>query len=128
MQNLILLELNELILPYVERYIERGKLPGFQTLLRRHGYHVTDSEKSYAHLEPWIQWVSAHTGLPYDAHKIFRLGDIIGATVPQIFEVLEKRGISVGAVSPMNVENRLSAAAFFVPDPWTNSKVTGAAD
>jgi hypothetical protein len=126
MQNLILLELNEVMFPYVERYIKNGRLPHFRRMFDRYGYSVTNSEHVYSHLEPWIQWVSAHTGLSFDSHKIFRLGDMVGAQIPQVFEILEQQGISVGAVSPMNAENRLRNAAFFLPDPWTRSSVTGA--
>jgi hypothetical protein len=128
MQDLIVLELNEVTLPYVEHYVRQGRLPAFRTLLERHGYGVTESESTYSNLEPWIQWVSAHTGLTFDAHKIFRLGDIVGAPVRQVFELLEENGVTVGAVSPMNAENRLKNPAFFIPDPWTRGTVAGSHD
>jgi hypothetical protein len=44
--------------------------------------------------------------------------------LPQIWEQLEGRGLSVGAISPMNAKNRLRDAAFFVPDPWTSTHPT----
>ena len=128
MQDLIVLELNEVTMPYVERYVQRGYLPNFRVLLNRYGYSVTESETNYSSLEPWIQWVSAHTGLPFSAHKIFRLGDIVGSPIRQVFEVLEERGVTVGAVSPLNAENRLGNAAFFIPDPWTRGTVAGSRD
>jgi hypothetical protein len=128
MRELLLIELNEVMFPYVEHYIRKGRLPHFAALFEQHGYGLTDSKESYANLEPWIQWVSAHTGLPYESHRVFRLGDIVGKPIPQIFELLEQRGISVGAVSPMNAENRLRNAAFFVPDPWTKGRVSGGRD
>ena len=34
---------------------------------------------------------------------------------------LEERGLTVGAISPMNAENRLKKQAYFIPDPWTNT-------
>lgn len=63
-------------------------------------------------LEPWIQWVTAHTGLTFEQHNVFRLGDIADKDIPQIWEYLETNGISVGAVSPMNANNRVSKAVF----------------
>ena len=36
--------------------------------------------------------------------------------------MIEDRGYSVGAISPMNVANRLLKPKFFIPDPWTNTK------
>ena len=70
-------------------------------------------------------WVTAHTGLSYAEHRVFRLGDIADRDLPQIWEQLEEQGMTVGAVSPMNARNRTRAAAFFVPDPWTPTHVTG---
>ena len=34
---------------------------------------ITESESEYENLEPWIQWPSVHTGLPFKDHKILRL-------------------------------------------------------
>jgi hypothetical protein len=81
----------------------------------------TSAETRYVDLEPWIQWVSVHSGLAGPAHGIFRLGDIVHSSVPQFFEQLESTGLRVGAVSPMNAANRLKAPAYFVPDPWTHT-------
>ena len=58
----------------------------------------------------------------YDQHGIFRLGDIINfPEEKQIFEIIENRGFKVGAISPMNAENRLKNPSYFIPDPWTNT-------
>lgn len=122
--QLLFLELNEVNFRYLDAYIARGELPAFRTFLERHGYSETTSERNYNELEPWIQWVTAHTGLPLAGHGVFRLGDIVTRDIPQIWEVLEARGLTVGAISPMNAKNRLKQPAFFVPDPWTSTSVT----
>lgn len=125
MGRTILLGLNEINFDYVRRYVERGYLPGFGALLREHGLIRTRAEERYEWLEPWIQWVTVHTGLPYEGHGVFRLGDIVGRDVPQLFEDLERRGFTVGAISPMNAENRLRRTPYFVPDPWTGTPASG---
>ena len=38
---------------------------------------------------------------------------------------MEAEGLSVGAVSPFNAENRLKNPSFFVPDPWTKTEPSG---
>lgn len=124
MQPLLLVELNELNFEFVRRYVERGHLPSFSLLLKQYGLRTTFSEVVYEHIEPWIQWVTAHTGKTFDEHRVFRLGDIIGAKLDQIWEVLERSGVKVGTVSPMNAENRLRTPAFFIPDPWTPTRVS----
>ena len=122
--QLLLLELNEVNFDFVESYAAAGKLPVVGSLIRRHGVSRTTSEHSYERLEPWIQWVTAHTGLSFAEHGVFRLGDIVKHDIPQIWEALESRGFSVGAISPMNAKHRAKQPAFFVPDPWTPTDVT----
>src|SRR5687767_4277118 len=124
MQPMVLVELNEVSFDFAREYAAQGRLPSFATLIARHGLGTTTSETAYENIEPWIQWVSAHTGKTFDEHRVFRLGDIVGSNVQQIWEILECRGVSVGAVSPMNATNRLNNPAFFVPDPWTRCRVT----
>ena len=122
--NVIMLELNEINFDFISKYIEQGHLPNFKALFLQYGYSFTESEKKYEELEPWIQWVTAHTGKSLDEHNVFRLGDIVQHDIEQIWEQLEARGLSVGAVSPMNAKNRTQNACFFIPDPWTKTRVT----
>ncbi len=121
---LLFLELNEVNFDFLRGYAEQGRLPTFKRLLGAHGYALTTSETEYERIEPWIQWVTAHTGKPYVDHGVFRLGDIVNHDIPQVWEQLEGRGLRVGAMSPMNAKNRLRNAAFFVPDPWTSTDIT----
>jgi hypothetical protein len=123
---LILLELNEVNLDIAARYVEPLGLTNLGLLLRK-SLRSTSAESRYAELEPWIQWVSVHSGLDGPAHGIFRLGDIVGSAVPQFFEQLESAGLRIGAVSPMNAANRLKAPAYFLPDPWTHTPTDSSA-
>ncbi|MDB9760173.1 hypothetical protein OAB61_01365 [bacterium] len=122
----ILLGLNELNFDYIKFYINKGLLPNFKKLFEIQPPIETISEKEYKLLEPWVQWVTIHTGKTFEEHKIFRLGDIVNnPELSQIFEELEAEGLSVGAVSPFNAENRLKNPSFFVPDPWTKTNPSG---
>jgi|SRR5882672_1365307 len=124
MGQLLFLELNEISFESVSFYCSKGKLPNFRELIEEIGWSRTTSEQAYEHLEPWIQWVTAHTGLSFAEHGVFRLGDIVNRDLPQIWEMLEDKGLKVGAISPMNAKHRLRNAAFFVPDPWTATDCT----
>lgn len=124
MARFLLLELNELNFDHVRHYAARGGLPTLARLIERHGVVETTSERRYEELEPWIQWVTAHTGMPLAEHGVFRLGDVVRHDFPQIWEELEAEGLKVGAISPMNANNRTRNAAFFVPDPWTPTTLT----
>jgi hypothetical protein len=123
--TVLMLELNEINFEHVRSYVQLGKLPQLASLLDKYPLVETTSEKNYEELEPWIQWVTAHTGLSLAEHGVFRLGDVAGQDLRQIWEVLENEGLKVGAISPMNATNRCRHPAFFVPDPWTKTRVTG---
>ena len=120
MRKLILIELNEINFQAVEHYISHSSdLPNFERLLREFYRYQTTSEVEYSTLEPWIQWVSVHTGLSFEEHGVFRLGDMVENANDQIFEVVERQGATVGVLGAMNAANKLKRAAFFIPDPWT---------
>lgn len=120
-KKLIFLQLNEINFDVVRKYVELDFLPNFSQLLSSFHSLETFAESKYVELEPWIQWVSAQTGKTYSEHRVFRLGDIVNSHVPQVFELLEERGLRVGALSPMNARNELRSPAYFVPDPWTET-------
>ena len=88
--KLILLELNEITFPWLESYIRAGYLPEFAKLFGTYSVCTTSSEEDYDHWEPWIQWVSIHTGKTFAEHGIFRLGDIQNLKSEQIWDFLEK--------------------------------------
>lgn len=122
-KHLIFLELNEINFDVVTQYVaaDATRFPALKKLLS--GAQIrTSCEKQYEELEPWIQWASVHTGKTYAEHGVFRLGDMVGSKVPQIFEQLERAGLKVGAISAMNAENRLKQPAYFIPDPWTQTQ------
>lgn len=125
MTSVVVLELNEVNFDFVKAYASQGQLPEFNRLIQTHGLSETTSEREYREWEPWIQWVTAHSGKTLAEHGVFRLGDIVDADVDQIWEQLERQGLSVAAMSPMNASNRLTSPAFFLPDPWTKTAMTG---
>lgn len=125
MKKTFLIELNEINFEFIQYYNGKEKLPNIGSLIENHGIVQTSSEEKYEEIEPWIQWVSAHTGKTFADHGVFRLGDAVGRNLHQIWEHLEAAGLRVGAVSPMNAENRTHNAAFFMPDPWTGTRTTG---
>lgn len=123
---MILFGMNEVNMEYVRDYTTRGELPTLTALLKDTALVRTASEKLHRELEPWIQWVSIQTGKSFSEHGIFRLGDVTDQSHVQIWEYLEaEQGVRVAALSPMNAANRAENPAFFVPDPWTETKVTG---
>lgn len=123
-KNLTLYALNEINFHYLKMYADKYNLKNCKKLLD--APHVsTKGEETYELLEPWIQWVSVHTGKEYSEHEVFRLGQKLNSQTEQIFEKIENLGYSVGAISPMNAQNRLNDATFFIPDPWIDTHPSG---
>src|SRR5258708_3077736 len=62
--------------PLLKRWMDPGKVPNFSALYNSSQVFTSIADVSEAdYLEPWIQWYSIHTGLPYDEHKVFYLTD-----------------------------------------------------
>ena len=124
MSGVLVLEFNELNLEAVKRMVGCGRLPNFAKLMQAGVVVKTTVEEEYVKLEPWIQWVSAHTGKRQDQHKAFNLSDIQHSNVRQIWEVLDAQGVACGVVSPMNARCGDLKKGFFIPDPWSVSNDT----
>lgn len=120
-KKVILIQLNEINFELADQYIKKNNLKTLEKIVNFNRIN-TYSESEYELLEPWIQWASFSTGKEAKEHRIFRLGDIKNVKTVQIYEKIEQLGFSVGAVCPMNTENRLKKPAFFISDPWTNTQ------
>ena len=124
-KNLLFIELNEINFDIVKSYINKGhNLINLKKIILMQGI-ITTSESKYEEIEPWIQWPSVHTGLSFEDHKIFRLGDFVNSDKEQFFEKIEAAGYKVGAISPMNASNKLINPCYFIPDPWTQTETDG---
>ena len=83
----ILLGLNELNFDYIKFYINQGLLPNLKKIFNIQPPIKTTSENDYKLLEPWVQWVTIHTGKTFEEHSVFRLGDIVNN--PQLSQIFE---------------------------------------
>ncbi|SHK29783.1 hypothetical protein SAMN05443637_104283 [Pseudonocardia thermophila] len=117
----ILIEFNELSPRLLDRFIAEGHLPAFRAFRDSSVVFTTDAGEDPPALEPWIQWVTVHSGLPYSEHQVFALGDgRRKLTKPLLGDVLARAGVPVGIFSSMNTNylRRPGDAGYVVPDPW----------
>ena len=116
---LIMLEFNELSPTLMEKFIGEGRLPAFASLKRQSIVYTTDAELSPPYLEPWIQWVTVHTGVPYEAHGIFDLSDGHLCSHPRLWDRLAEAGRSSWVCGSMNTGPAPDASELLLlPDPW----------
>jgi len=116
-EDVIVLEFNELCPHFMEEFIGQGKLPNFKRLRDTSVALVTDADEAPPRLEPWIQWISIHSGLKAEEHKIFDLGEGRKLTAPCVAKLISDQGIPVGILGSMNT-NYQNLNGFFIPDPW----------
>ena len=88
--RVILLEFNELCPDLLGDFMGRGLLPNFRRLYESSAVFTTDAGEDAPNLEPWIQWPTVHSGLPFADHGVFHLGDGKKLACKCIAEVLSE--------------------------------------
>lgn len=119
--SVIVLELNELTPALMNRFIEQGHLPGFARLRRESVTAITDAEEGPPFLEPWIQWVTVHTGLPFAEHGVFNLGDGPRCAATRVWDIVADAGRRAWVCGSMNAVShaRNRDNILILPDPWS---------
>ena len=116
--RLILLELNELCPSLVDQFMAESMLPNFKRLRERSQAFVTGTSEDM--LEPWIQWVTVHTGVPLAEHGVVDLDEAEKLAHDAFWDRMH--GDNVLLISPMNVKFERRDASIFMPDPWASSQ------
>ena len=71
-----IVQFNEANFDLIKKYCSKYHLPSLNKILDLNSTN-TSSESEYHLLEPWIQWYSFYTNLPFAEHKTFNLGDCL---------------------------------------------------
>ncbi len=115
-----MLEFNELTPALMDEFIADGDLPNFARFRNESVCALTDPEAVPPLLNPWVQWVTVHTGVRPEVHHAKKLGESANVEEPTIAEVVSAAGRPVWQCSAMNVpvrSSRIRGAA--LPDPWS---------
>lgn len=119
--SVILLEFNELTPSVVERFVSEGRLPNFARFYRESHVYITDAEEAQDKLNPWIQWVTVHSGLSFAEHGVFRLGEGQNLTRKCIWDLASDAGLPVWVCGSMNPRFDVPLNGYLLPDPWTTT-------
>jgi hypothetical protein len=122
---MLLLEINEFNPELMAKAAKELNADNLRWLLALQRSETTTDDKAERFgLDPWVQWVSIHTGKTSDQHGVKHLGDVPQLQHEQIWETLSKKGLRCGVWGAMNA-SRGSAknCEFFFPDPWTFSEM-----
>jgi hypothetical protein len=108
---MLLIELNEFNRDLLQRL---STTHGLKNLDRVLGWNSavtwTSDEYETGFLEPWVQWVSVHTGVPSNQHRVKNLGDVPNLAEDQLWERWSKHGLSSVVWGVMNGNRRHAAA------------------
>lgn len=121
---MILLELNEYNGSLLRDITSRRSLGALQQVFAwRRSETRTDDAYDSGFLEPWVQWVSVHTGNPSSKHQIKHLGDVPALEAEQVWERWSREGRRSIVWGVMNGDRRTAQNCdVFIPDPWTFSE------
>ncbi|MGU3537467.1 hypothetical protein [Methylobacterium sp. A54F] len=120
-RSTILLEFNELTPMLMDRFIAQGHLPAFKKLRDQSLVCISDADEKAPELEPWIQWVTVHTGLPYSDHRVFDLGDGVELKAKRTWDYVADAGMTSWVCGSMNaaINTDRSENLYILPDPWS---------
>ena len=120
-RRLIVVELNEFNPSLLQAAAEHLGLAHLAEVLRWDHSRTTTADREEHHgLDPWVQWVGIHSGVPTAVHQVRRLGETRSQTRPQIWARVAALGHSWGAWGVMNApRGEAPLCAFFMPDPWS---------
>lgn len=118
----ILLEFNELCPSLMNRFMEEGKLPNFQRFYQESEVYTTDAEEQPPYLEPWIQWITVHSGKPYRQRQIFNLDDGHKLKFPNIWDILSESAYRVWVCGSMSLRYAQPINGYILPDYWATQQ------
>jgi hypothetical protein len=122
-EPIILVEFNELCPTLINRWIASGDLPNFARLRASCTVYVTEADELQApYLQPWIQWYSLHTGVPFREHRVFQLSEGANREFPDLWQLLIGQGHRVMNFSSMNCRQFSAPGSVYLPDPWNDKQ------
>jgi hypothetical protein len=116
---IILIEFNELVPALMEQFMAAGHLPHFQRFFDESHVYTTDAEEEGENLNPWVQWVTIHTGLSASEHGVTRLSDGHRLETQAVWDILSEAGRRVWVCGSMNARYDRPLNGMLVPDPWS---------
>lgn len=118
--SVICLEFNELTPSLLDRFLNEGHLPNFQRLKDQSVVQTTDANAQGEWLNPWVQWVTVHSGLDASEHEVYRLSNAYRLKVPAIWDLISQAGQQVWVCGSMNPWCSEELNGHMLPDPWSH--------
>jgi hypothetical protein len=116
---LIMVEFNELTPGLMHEFMSAGSLPHFKRFHDESDVFTTDAEAEGEDLNPWVQWVTVHSGLSAAAHGVRWLSEGHKLQAKAIWDFLSEAGRKVWVCGSMNARYDRPLNGCLLPDPWS---------
>src|SRR5437773_95224 len=96
-RKVLLLEFNEINWTIIDPMIQKGKLPNFARLRAEGASASPESVDLAPHMDPWVTWVTVHTGVDRSVHGATVLEqDVASIKSRRTWQYAVEAGKSVG--------------------------------
>jgi hypothetical protein len=124
-RKVLLLEFNEITWTLVDPMIARGQLPNLARMRREGSWGAPVALEQPPHLDPWISWVTLHTGVDRSIHGATVLEQDTGTiAAPRSWEYAADAGRSVGVFGSIGAYPPRPVKGFMVPGPFAPGSET----
>ncbi len=121
-RKVLLLELNEVNWMVVDKLIAqhgRDYLPNFERLRNGGSWFTQVADEQPPHLDPWVTWVTLHTGVPREVHGAAVLEQSAESiSAKRLWDYVDEAGKSVGVFGSISAYPPRKVDGFIVPGPF----------
>ena len=122
-RKVLLLEMNELTWTILDPLLQQGKLPNFQRMVQEGVRSAPEAIERPPFLDPWISWVTLHTGVDRTVHGAAILGqDEIHAK--RTWDYAVDAGKTIGVFGSISSYPPRPVPGFMVPGPFSPTSDT----
>lgn len=124
-RKVLFLEFNEITWTIIDPMIAKGKLPNLARLRREGAWASPMSVDHPPHLDPWITWVTVHTGVDRSVHGATVLEQEEGTiNAKRTWQYAIEAGKSVGVFGSVSAYPPRPVPGFMIPGPFSPSSDT----
>jgi hypothetical protein len=124
-RKVLLLEFNEITWTLIDPMIARGRLPNIARLRKEGTWAAPEALERAPHLDPWITWVTIHTGVDRSVHGATVLEqDAKTIRAKRSWDYITEAGKSVGIFGSISAYPPRPVAGFMVPGPFAPGSET----
>ncbi len=124
-RRVLFLEFNEITWSIVDRMIAERKLPNLERLKREGAWASPNSVDLKPYLDPWITWVTVHTGVDRSVHGATTLEQDLGTIkARRLWDYVDDAGGTVGVFGSIGAHPPRPVKGFMVPGPFAPSSAT----